>query len=229
MYVRKNAPTCALRVCLFCSRKIILRITIITEAHHKDTETEVCPVLFSLSLPRWNCWEQILFCVLRHRARSPCQSRRSGSIVSLGPWADSARPLGAPSPAGAAGEGRAAPWPWLGSLLPFQLRAVSRLGSCRGAVKGPAGLLRSLRRNGNESIRFHGNHFEGPPSGRRCLGSCAPRLGCQVDCGWRVASFPSRSRLVPFTACFPQYMDSLWAPGAQPVAGNTLAKSSESS
>ena len=87
------------------------------------------------------------------------------------------------------------------NCLLSQLQAVSCLRFCRGAVKGAAGLC-SQRRNGNMLIKFHGNHFEGPTSGRRCLGSCGPRLGCSVDFEWRVASFPlcSHQAHVPWKA-----------------------------
>lgn len=59
------------------------------------------------------------------------------------------------------------------------------------------------------SIKFHGNHFEGPTSDRWCLGSCGPGLGCPFDFEWRVASFPPCSRLGLVTVCFPQYLDRL--------------------
>ena len=137
-------------------------------AHYKDTEKEVySTLLFSLPVPRWNCWGQIPFCVLWHHTRSPCRSRRS---VSIGRGASCAgrvplvsrgvlrRPWGA-------GEG---PRLHIGSGVSHfflsSFHAVPCLGSCRGTIKGPAG-LRSLRRNGKASIKFHGNHFEGPTSG----------------------------------------------------------------
>lgn len=47
-------------MCLFYYIQIILRITIIIEAHYKDIETECTNTfLFSLPLPRWNCWGSI--------------------------------------------------------------------------------------------------------------------------------------------------------------------------
>ena len=106
----------------------------------------------------------------------------------------------------------------LSHLLPFQLHA----GFCRGTVKGPA-WLHSLGRNGNTSIKFHGNHFEGPASGQRCLGSCGPGQGCPIDSEGRVASFPSCRLLGSLSHTWTAY-DAL---GCGPVAGKALAKSLE--
>lgn len=64
----------------------------------------------------------------------------------------------------AAGEGLEGCRPALASPFP------TSPASWRGTVKGPA-WLRSLGKNGNTSIKFHGNHFEGPVSGQQYLGS----------------------------------------------------------
>lgn len=102
---------------------------------------------------------------------------------------------------------------WLSHLLPFQLHAVSRVGCCPGAIKGPAA-LHSRGRNGNTSIKFHGSPSKGPTSGRRCLASCGRRRGCPVDFEWGVASLPPAEPR-PFTMCVPQSLDSVGAPGVR--------------
>lgn len=94
---------------------------------------------------------------------------------------------------------RAADSSGLSLLPPFQLHT----GFWRGPVKGPA-WLHSLGGNGNMSIKFHGNRFEGSKSGQRRLGSCGPRLGCPIDFQGTVASFPSCGLL----GLLPPYLDS---------------------
>lgn len=79
---------------------------------------------------------------------------------------------------------------WLVSPSSISALHASDITPCLGTVKGPA-QWHWLRRNGNESIKFHGNHFEGPTSGLRGLGSCGPELGCLVSFEWRAANFSS--------------------------------------
>ena len=163
-------------------------------------------------MPRQDCREQTLFSVLWHHTRyhgsfqKVCEHRTGASLAGR-----SGQPhryfhfwhwvIGEGAGGLQTGSGLCHP-------LLSQLQAISCLRFCRGAVKGAARLC-SQGRNGNMLIKFHGNHFEGPTSSRRCLGSCGPRLGCSVDFEWRVANFPLCSRLGPVTVCFHQYLDSL--------------------